>query len=219
VEPPASPEPVGTGPLYPVNLLLAGRPVLVVGGGRVAAQKVAELVRCGAVVTVVAPDLVDELRDDAAVTCEERPYRRGEAAAYRFVVTATDDPAVNQAVHDDCEAAGVWVNAADDPARCTATLPARVRRGPVLVTISTQGRSPALAAWLRQEIDRSLGPEVEDLLEVLAGERDRLRAEGRRTEGLDWSGALESGVVGLVRAGDLDGARALLQAHLGTHPT
>lgn len=207
-------EPVGTGPLYPVNLLLGGRPVLVVGGGRVALQKVAELVRCGAAVTVVAPDLVDELRTDDAVTCVARPYRRGEAAAYRFVVTATDDPAVNQAVHDDCEAAGVWVNAADDPARCTATLPARVRRGPVLVTVSTQGRSPALASWLRQEIDRSLGPEVEDLLEVLAGERDRLRAAGRPTEGLDWSGALASGVVGLVRAGDLDGARALLRAHL-----
>jgi precorrin-2 dehydrogenase/sirohydrochlorin ferrochelatase len=218
VEPPVPPEPAGTGPLYPVNLRLTGRKVLVVGGGRVAVQKVGELVRCGAAVTVVAPAVVDELRADERVTCEVRPYRLGEAAAYRFVVAATDDPAVNQVVHDDCEAAGIWVNAADDPARCTVTLPSRVRRGSVLVTVSTEGRSPALAAWLRQEIDRSLGPEVEDLLEVLAGERDRLRAEGRRTEGLDWMGALEGGVVGLVRAGDLDGARALLRARLDAGP-
>jgi precorrin-2 dehydrogenase/sirohydrochlorin ferrochelatase len=218
VERPEPLEPAGTGPLYPVNLLLHGRPVLVVGGGRVAAQKVAELVRCGAAVTVVAPEVVDELRTDARITCVAREYEPGEAAGYRFVVAATNDPAVNQVVHDDCEAAGVWVNAADDPARCTATLPSRVRRGSVLVTVSTEGRSPALSAWLRQEIDRSLGHEVEDLLDVLAGERDRLRAEGRRTEGLDWMGALESGVVGLVRAGDLDGARALLRAHLDPAP-
>lgn len=206
----------GTGPLYPVGLVLAGRPVLVVGGGTVAAAKVAELLRAGADVTVVAPEIVPELATDERLRCEVRPYRAGEAADYRFVVAATDSQAVNQAVYDDGEAAGVWVNAADDPARCSAVLPSRVRRGSLLVTVSTEGRSPALAAWLREQLEEQLGPEHEVLLDLLAEERDRIRAEGRSTEGLDWRGALESGMLDEIRAGRIHSAKELLKACLSS---
>ncbi len=206
----------GTGPLYPVGLVLTGKAVLVVGGGKVAAQKIAELVRCGADVTVVAPSIGPELRADDRLRCELRPYRRGEASAYRFVVAATDQRAVNQAVHDDAEAAGVWVNAADDPERCTAVLPSRVRRGSLLVTVSTEGRSPALAAWLRGQLEEQLGPEHETLLDLLAEERDRIRAEGGSTEGLDWRGALESGMLDEIRAGRIHTAKELLKACLSS---
>ncbi|MGH9184489.1 MAG: precorrin-2 dehydrogenase/sirohydrochlorin ferrochelatase family protein, partial [Acidimicrobiales bacterium] len=136
------------GPVYPVNLLLGDRRCLVVGGGRVATGKVRGLLDANAVVTVVAPDIVDEI-EALPVEVERRSYRRGDARGYRFVIAATGDPIVNQAVFEDGEAAGVWVNAADDPDRCSATLPARIRRGDVLVTVSTGGRSPAVAAWLR----------------------------------------------------------------------
>jgi siroheme synthase-like protein len=206
----------GTGPLYPVGLVLAGKPVLVVGGGAVAAQKVAELVLAGADVTVVAPRIDPELLADERLRCEVRPYRPGEAADYRFVVTATDQRAVNQAVYDDGEAAGIWVNAADDPARCSAVLPSRIRRGSLLVTISTEGRSPALAAWLREQLEGQLGPEHEVLLDLLAEERDRIRAEGRSTEGLDWRGALESGMLDEIRAGRIHTAKELLKACLSS---
>jgi siroheme synthase-like protein len=206
----------GTGPLYPVGLVLAGKPVLVVGGGKVAASKVAELVRAGADVTVVAPEIGPVLRADDRIRCEVRPYRAGEAATYRFVVTATDRREVNQAVYDDGEAAGVWVNAADDPARCSAVLPSRVRRGSLLVTISTEGRSPALAAWLREQLEGEMGPEYETLLDLLAEERDRIRAEGRSTEGLDWRGALESGMLDEIRAGRIHTAKELLKACLSS---
>jgi precorrin-2 dehydrogenase/sirohydrochlorin ferrochelatase len=206
----------GTGPLYPVGLRLGGRPVLVVGGGSVAAQKIGELVRCGADVTVVAPRIDATLRADERLRCEVRPYRRGEAADYRFVVTATDDPAVNQAVYDDGDAAGVWVNAADDPARCSVTLPSRVRRGSLLVTISTEGRSPAFATWLREEVEALLGPEHEVLLDLLAEERDRIRAEGRTSEGLDWRGAIRSGMLDEIRAGRITAAKELLKACLSS---
>lgn len=208
--------PSGTGPLYPVGLRLGGRSVLVVGGGTVAAQKVRELVACEARVTVVAPAIVDELLDDPRVTCEARAYRDGEAAAHWFVVAATDDPAVNQAVYDDGEAAGIWVNAADDPQRCSVTLPARVRRGSVLVTVSTEGRSPAFASWFRSQLEDQLGPEVEVLLDVLAGERDRIRAAGGTTEGLDWQGALRSGMLDEIRNGRIDAAKELLKACLSS---
>lgn len=207
-------DPRGTGPLYPVGLILDGRPVLVIGGGTVAAQKVAELVRCGAAVTVVAPEIAPALLADERIACEVRPYRSGEAAAYRFVVAATDDPAVNQAVYDDGEAAGVWVNAADDPDRCSATLPSRVRRGALLVTVSTQGRSPALAVHLRRRIEDEIGPEYAVLLDLLADARDRIRAAGGSTEGLDWQGAIASGMLEEIRAGRIHGAEELLRTCL-----
>src|SRR5687768_11763743 len=132
---------------YPVNLVVEGRAVLVVGGGRVALGKVTGLLEGGASITVVAPAVVDEIVA-LGVDVQRRRYEPGEAAAYRLVVTATDDPAVNQQVFDDAEAAGVWVNSADDPERCSFTLPSRVRRGDLVVAVSTGGRSPALASWL-----------------------------------------------------------------------
>ncbi len=150
-------------PLYPVNLIVSGRPVLVVGGGRVAAQKVRGLVKAGAAVTVVAPEVDDEVRDQA-VTVDQRRYRRGEVTGYRLAVAATGDPAVNQQVYDDGEAAGVWVNSADDPERCSVTLPARVDRGRLMVTVSTGGYSPAVASWVRDRIAAELGPEFDTLV-------------------------------------------------------
>ena len=95
----------------------------------------------------------------------------------------------------------MWVNSADDPAHCTVTLPSRVRRGDLLVTVSTEGRSPALATWLRRRIEAELGPEHEALLDLVAEEREAMRSEGRSTEGLDWQRALDSGMLDLIREG------------------
>jgi siroheme synthase-like protein len=201
-------------PSYPVNLLLAGRRVLVVGGGRVAAEKVRGLLAAGAVVHVVAIAVGDDVRALAA-TWEERPYRRGEVAGHRLAVACTDDEAANQAVFDDGEAAGVWVNAADDPARCSYTLPARLDRGRLLVTVSTSGHSPALAAWLRDRLGEQLGPEYDTLIDLLAEARAAIVESGVPTLGADWRSALDSGMLDLVRAGRLDEARELLQSSLG----
>ena len=201
-------------PLYPVGLVVAGRPVLVVGGGRVAARKAGDLVACGARVTVVAPEVVPALADRPEVTVERRPYRAGEAAGYRLVVTATGDRTVDQQVYDDAEAAGVWVNSADDPERCTFTLPAVVRRDPVVVAIATGGHSPALATWLRRRLSDELGPEVAVLAGLLGEARARVRATGRSTEDLDWQALLDDGLLDLLVAEGEDAARARIEAWL-----
>jgi len=201
---------------YPVNLVLEGRRVLVVGGGAVALRKVEGLLAAGAVVTVVAPSVDDRLRSRPGVTVEERPYRAGEVAGYRLAIAATDSSVTNGAVFDDGERAGVWVNGADDPAHCSFTLPAVVRRGDVMVTVSTGGRSPALSRWLRQRLEDEVGPEFEVLLDLLAAERDRLRGEGRSTEGPGWQKALDSDMLGLIRTGDVTSAREHLQACLSS---
>ena len=203
-------------PLYPVNLVVAGRPCLVVGGGTVAAHKAAGLLACGALVHVVASEAGAGVRALDAVTVEERSYRRGEVAGYRLAVAATGDPAVNAAVLADGEEAGVWVNAADDVGNCSFTLPAVVRRGPVTVAVSTGGHSPALARWLKERVAETIGPEYEVLAGLLSAERDAIRASGRSTEGLDWQSALESDMLDLIRAGEVRRAKERLQACLSS---
>jgi siroheme synthase-like protein len=202
-------------PLYPVNLVLAGRPCLVVGGGRVALTKVRGLADAGARVTVVAPEVVSEVAAVADVV-ELRPYRPGEAAGYRFVIAATGDPQVNQQVYDDGEAAGVWVNSADDPQRCSAILPARVRQGRLTLTVSTGGHSPAVAAWVRERLAREYGPEYDQLVGLLSEAREEVRAQGLGTEHLDWKQALDSGILELIRAGRLEAAKERLRACLSS---
>ena len=202
-------------PEYPVNLVLAGRSVLVVGGGAVAVGKVRGLVEVGARVHVVAPTIEAAIKELDS-TWEERAYRRGEVAAYRLAVAATDDPAVNRAVFEDGEAAGVFVNAADDPANCSFTLPARLRRGRLLVTFSTGGHSPAVAAWLRRRFEADLGPEYDQLIDLVARQRDEVLAAGGSTEELDWQKALDSGMLELVRAGRLEEAKERLKACLSS---
>ncbi len=202
-------------PLYPVNLVVAGRRCLVVGGGRVSARKAQGLLACGAVVHVVAPVVGDDVRA-LDVTWEERPYQRGEVAGYRYVVAATDDAATNRAVFEDGEAAGVWVNSADDPANCSVTLPAVVRRGPITVAVATGGHSPALATWLRRRFEQELGPEYDVLLSLLAEARQAMQADGRSTEEPDWQKALDSGMLEMIRDGRVAEARERLQACLSS---
>jgi precorrin-2 dehydrogenase/sirohydrochlorin ferrochelatase len=206
-------------PLYPVNLRIAGRRCLVVGGGPVARGKVEGLLEAGAVVTVVAPQVepgIDELAATEAVTVERRPYAPGDVVGHRLVFAATGDRSVDAAVHRDGEAAGVWVNSADDPAHCSFTLPARIRQGPLLVTFATGGASPALATWLRRTYEPEFGPEYVTLIELLAAERDRIRRLGRSTQGLDWQPALDSGMLDLIREGHLAEAKERLQACLSS---
>jgi len=171
---------------------------------------------CGAVVTVVAPAVSDELAGLDDVTCELRRYAAGEVAGYRLVVTATDDPEVNRAVFLDGESLGVWVNSADDPANCAFTLPSRIRQGPLLVTFATGGHSPALATWLRRHYTDEFGPEYVTLIDLLAEAREQLQREGRSTEGLDWQPALDSGMLELIREGHLAEAKERLQACLSS---
>lgn len=201
---------------YPVNLVVAGRACLVVGGGAVAARKAAGLAAAGARVHVVAPQVGDAVRALADVTWDERPYRAREAAAYRLVIAATDDPTVNRAVHADADAAGVWVNVADDPAHCSFILPSVLRRGPLSVAVSTSGRSPAVARWLAARLGEEIGPEYEVLLELVGSARAELQAQGRTTESADWQSALDSEMLELIRTGRVATARERLQACLSS---
>jgi siroheme synthase-like protein len=199
--------------VYPVNLIVAGRRCVVVGGGRVAARKVRGLMEAGADVVVVATVVGDEVRASGA-TWHERPYQRRDLDGAWLAITATDSPAVNKQVHDDGEAVGVWVNAADDPPSCSFILPAVVRQGPITVTIGTGGHSPVLAVWLKEHVAAELGPEVAAFALMLSEMRSRIQAQGRSTEEVDWRPVLDWSMLAMIRAGDAAQVRERLEACL-----
>ncbi len=202
---------------YPVNLLVRGRRCVVVGAGRIAARKIEALLAAGADVHVVAPKLGDEVdawRATGRVTVTEREFEPADLDGAWLTTTATDEPDVNRAVFEAGQARRVWVNSADDPANCSFTLMSVVRQGDVVVTVGTGGRSPALAAWLKERLQAELGPEYGTLLTLLAEAREELRASGRSTEEADWKRALDSGMLDLIRAGNVSEAKELLRSCL-----
>jgi siroheme synthase-like protein len=128
-----------------------------------------------------------------------------------LVVTATGRPEVDHAVFADADAAGVWVNSADDAGNCSFLLPAVHRAGTVTVAVSTGGASPALARWLRTRAAATLDFDVAVVAELLDEARSLVKETGRSTESLDWDDILDSQVVPLVREGRTDEARAVLR--------
>jgi len=202
---------------YPIQLDLRGKPVLVVGAGPVGAHKVKGLLSAGARVTVISPEAVPaiaEAHTAGNLRWHQRRYRDGEVADYRLGITCTNDPQTNNSVFADGERFGVWVNSADDVDNCSFTLPAVARSGPVTVAIATQGQSPALAAWLRREAESDFLPGVADLCELMSSARAELLAHQGNSTNKGWSSALADGLLQLVRDGDVDQARELLESHL-----
>lgn len=202
---------------WPVNLLVTGRRVVVVGAGRIAARKIAPLVELGADVVVVAPEVGTEvaaMADAEQVQLRVQPFDPADLDDAWLVVTATDQPAVNAAVHAAAEARRVFCNSADDPENCSFTLMSVVRQSDIVVAMGTGGRSPALATWLKNHVQEEMGPEYSVLLELLSEAREAMRAGGRSSEDADWRRAFESGIVDLVRAGRLDEAKELLSSCL-----
>jgi uroporphyrin-III C-methyltransferase/precorrin-2 dehydrogenase/sirohydrochlorin ferrochelatase len=155
--------------LYPVFLKLDGLPVVVVGGGAVAAQKLDGLLAAGARVTVIAPHVRGEVRR-AAVTVLERAFAPADLDGARWVVAAAT-PEVNRQVAAAAAARGLFVNAVDDPAAASAYLGAVVRRGDVELAISTGGVAPALAGLLREALEAVLPHDLPSWIEIAARER------------------------------------------------
>ena len=173
--------------LYPVFLKLAGLPVVVVGGGTVAASKLDGLFAAGARVTVVAPHAIAAVRaadqakqrmldSGATLTVIEREFRASDLDGARWVVAAATAP-VNGEVSLAAAARGLFVNAVDDPANATANLGGVVRRGEVEIAISTGGVAPALAGLLREALEAVLPEDLERWIDVAA----TARTEWKRT--------------------------------------
>jgi uroporphyrin-III C-methyltransferase/precorrin-2 dehydrogenase/sirohydrochlorin ferrochelatase len=162
--------------LYPAFLKLANRPVVVVGGGPVAASKLAALVSAGARVTVIAPDVVEDIAT-LPVRIVRRPFAPDDLDGAWFVVAAAP-PDVNRQVAAAAEQRRVFVNAVDDPGHASAYLGGVVRKHGVTLAISTDGRAPALAGLLREGLEAVIPDDLASWLIVADKTRQEWKAEG-----------------------------------------
>ena len=204
----------------PLFAKVSNKPILLVGGGEVALRKARLLLEAGARLTVVAPQLHEELQElaDAGVLHYlNDEFSVEQLAEQRLVIAATDDEAVNAAVAAAADAAGLWVNVVDDPARSSFIFPSIIDRSPIMVAVSSGGAAPVLARLLRERLEALL-PSHLGALARLSGElRSKVKSafdsisERRRY----WERAFASSrLAALLQSGDEAGGRAWLADEL-----
>ena len=166
---------------YPICLDLEGKHCVVVGGGRVAERKALGLLSCSARVSVISPDLTEGLhRQNSAGSIKwiDRQYRPGDLADAFLVIAATDDEETQKEVYEEAVDKNLLLNVADVPRRCNFILPASVRRGDLTISVSTAGKSPALARKLRMELEEKFGQEYGKMVELLGSVRPEILGSG-----------------------------------------
>lgn len=163
-------------------LNISSRRVVVIGGGEVALRKIEDLVQCGALVTVIAPDIhesIISLRDEAPERVEifQRPYRKGDLEGAHMVFAAAGDERANREVFIEASEKKIFINAVDDPSNCTFFVPSWFNRDGLVISVSTSGISPSLAARIRRDIENALPDSIEDMLAALRHARELLRVD------------------------------------------
>lgn len=205
---------------YPVNLDVKDRNCLVVGGGRVGTRKVRTLLECGARVTVISPEATPELEALAGqgqIRWHTRDYRASDLDDAFLVIGATDDQRLNLKIHQDADKAQRLCNIADQPDLCNFILPAIMRQGALMITVSTGGKSPAFAKHLRQQLEKHYGPEYGALLQLMGAIRQRLLAEEHAPEAHKtlFEQLIGGGLLEMIRSDDRKKINSLLTRVLG----
>lgn len=201
---------------YPVALDLRGRACVVVGGGALAEQKVLGLLDAGARVTVISATLSLALADLARrgqIVAHQRGFAAGDLDGAWLAIAAAEDRSGNAAVWRDAQARGVFLNAVDDVPHCSFIAPAVHRVGDLTITVSTAGKSPALAVRLRERIAKVVRPEEAALLDLLGALRPEVarRVPDPAARARLWYRIVDSDVAAFVRRGDSAGARARIE--------
>ncbi len=206
--------------LYPVCLDINDRPCLVIGGGTVAERKVKGLLECGGAVTVISPQLSPALRQlhrDEKINWHPRSYRESDLRKAFLVFAATDDHELQTRIQAQAADNGILVNIADSPAGCSFQVPAVCRRGDLTLTVSTSGKSPAVAAMVRSRLEEEFGPEYDHLLKLVASLRQRILARDLSPEEKKklFQNLLHPDIVDWIRLGQRDRLQAHCRSVLG----
>ena len=202
---------------YPAYLDVRDRHCVVFGGGAVAEGKIAQLREAGAKVTVVSPEVTPTILKAAGqgqVNWLERKYQSGDVQGAFLVIATTNARAVNEAIFQEAEEAGVLVNVADVPAQCSFIAPSVVNRGAVTVAISTGGASPALARKFREELTASPVMDWADLTRILSQARGQVKQRGMAVDPQRWQCCLTPDLLDLAQGGKEEEALARLLSRL-----
>lgn len=201
--------------VYPIFLTgLQSRRCIVIGGGAEAERKVEGLLAASAAVTVISKTLTANLTrwaDDQRITWVPRACQPGDLQGAWLAIATTCDNALAARLKDEAETHGVLLNVTDDVPHSNFVGGSVMRRGPLTITVSTSGCSPALAARIRQQLEQTFGPEYADLLELLGELRQPVAARHPSLEARKalWAQLLDSEVLDLLRQGQPSQARRL----------
>ena len=166
--------------MYPVCLNISDKLCVVIGGGRVAERKIRGMLAGAGRVRVVSPALTTTLHDlvgHNAIEWREKPYSITDLEGAFLVFAATNTPQVQEVVLRDAHAAGLLVNIADNPAACDFQVPATIRRGDLILSVATKGKSPAVAAMVKRRLEHDFGEEYAHLTVLASALRDHILAE------------------------------------------
>jgi precorrin-2 dehydrogenase/sirohydrochlorin ferrochelatase len=208
--------------MYPVLLDIAGKSCVVIGGGRVAERKVNGLLDSGGAVRVVSPEVTAGLAGLArqgAIEWRQKVYADDDLDGAVLVFAATNSREVQKMICRRAKANGQLLNVADDPDSCSFHVPATVRRGDLTLAVSTSGKSPAVAAHIRRQLEKEFGPEYETLLHLMAWVRLRTGADAQKYSQHErkkiYKKILHNDIIDWIRKGQVDRLHDHLRKILG----
>lgn len=203
----------------PIFQIVRDKVCVVVGGGTTAQRKVGSLLRAGAAVKVVSPEITDGLAKrvgSGEISHVARRFEPADILGAKFVIAATDDRAVNRRIAELAREQDIPVNVADDPDACTFLLPSIIDRDPVVVAVSTGKASPVLARLLRTRLESLIPAGYGRLGELCARYRERVKARfsDERDRRRFWDRVLQGAVAERIFAGQLEEADAVIEREL-----
>nr|WP_226376291.1 siroheme synthase CysG [Pantoea stewartii] len=202
---------------------LAGRPVLVVGGGDIAARKIELLRRTGARIQIASRELCPELQtllDEQQLEWLATAFEPAQLDKVFLVIAATDDNALNAQVYDEANARHKLVNVVDDQPKCSFIFPSIVDRSPLVVAISSSGTAPVLARMLREKLETLLPSHLGQMAELAGQWRDKVKARFSRMSDRRryWERIFNGRFASQMATGDVEAAKATLDSELGDQP-
>lgn len=201
--------------MYPVCLQLKDKLCVVIGGGGVAERKVREILAQDGRVRLVSPELSPGLKIMASkgrFTWRRKGYESEDLGGAFLVFAATSSPAVQKRIQRDAEEANLLINIADDPERCSFHVPASLHRGDLTLTISTNGKSPAMAAMVRKRLEVEIGEEYGVLLNLVAAIRSQVLVsdEGQQQKRILFQKIFHHDIISWIKAGQWE----LVEEHI-----
>ena len=210
--------------MYPVNLQMKGMPCLIIGGGHVALRKIKKLLKEEALVTVLAPEICEEIQklvEMGALQWISKAYQVGDAQGYRLVVTACGVRAVAEQVHAASQKEYFLYNASDFPPLGNCQLPAAFETGGMQFTVSTQGRSPAMAKYVKEWLMRDIPSGFGDWLDRVSRIRQEVKKDIHSSQSREnfWHAVFDDSVMHLVMEGKIDEAEECVRHAIGRFRT
>lgn len=210
-----------TSSYYPILMKLTGRLCLVVGGGNVAGRKASSLLESGASVRLVAPEISDgvkKLAEAGAIELINEPFKAEHLKGVCLAIASTDDEDVNRAVYNEAVALSIPVNVVDIPELCSFIVPSVARRGDLIISVSTSGKSPAVSKMIRRHLEKEFGEEYAVFVEMMGEARKKTMAsvnDQKQREKI-FNELVESDMLDRIRKGDIQGAKRLVEEIVGT---